>query len=129
MRFNKRTDHVQNTIVKDLRALGIQVVITNGGFDHPDLLCGYKGVWTLLEIKNPLVTNVSKGTLTRGQMQFIVDARGPIGVATNLDEAQDIVKWEGGITEKQKENIIAWLIRNPDQQTLSVSKFREMLWK
>ncbi len=127
MRFNKRTDHVQNTIVKDLRACGIQVIITNDGFDHPDLLCGYRGIWTLLEIKNPLVTNVSKGTMTRGQLEFIADARGPVGVATNFEESRRIIVDQDWITQREQENIIAWLIRNPDQQSLSVSKFREML--
>ncbi len=119
MRFNKKVDKCQAEIVKSLRSCGLQVVITNMGDDYPDVMVGYKGKWILLELKNP-----KESSLSRGQLQFIVDAKGPVGVATDFAEAMWIVTENKAITQRQQENVIAWMLRNPEQGSLSTTKFK-----
>jgi len=116
----KRTDSNQASIVKDLRELGFQVVVTNLGDDYPDLMVGSKGTWTLIEIKKP------DGDFTRGQLEFLADARGPIGYATDTGEAIGLI-YGDHLTLGQRIHISQWLIKNPDQQSLSVKKLRKLV--
>jgi len=116
----KRTDKNQADIVRDLRLAGVQVLVTNFGDDFPDLLCGWRGKWTLLEIKKP------DGDITRGQLEFARDAKGNIGIATTTDEACNVL-FGNTLTSSQQTKIATWLIKNPDQQSLSVKKLRKLV--
>lgn len=124
-RFNKRTDKSQKDIVDALRKSGVQVIVTNFGQDFPDLLCGYRAVsepgWVLIEIKEP------DGSLDRGQLEFIANAKGRVGVATTFDEALALVRATDGISLLGKDAIDQWLLKNPTQGQLSVKKFRKVI--
>lgn len=122
MRHNKRTDRSQLDIVKDLRARGVQVIVTNFGSSFPDLLIGYRlRNWLLVEVKEP------NGCFDRGQLQFLADACGPVAVATTADEAAFALHEGKALQTSQKDKIAAWLLRNPTQETLSVKKFRAVI--
>ena len=120
----KRTDKNQAEIVEHLRAVGVQTIVTNMGNDFPDLLCGascWNG-WTLLEVKQP------SGCLDRGQLEFLRDATGAVAVVTDVDEATfAVLSGDGLLGESDREQIAKWLIRNPDQETVSVKKFRKLI--
>lgn len=120
-KYAKRTDGNQAEIVSHLRSCGIQVIVTNMGDDFPDLLCGSAAGWTLLEVKQP------DGCLTRGQLAFISDSRGKVAVVTEKREASTRLWSEDFITAKQRDLIAEWLIRNPDQEKLRVTKFRKII--
>lgn len=120
----KRTDENQAAIVESLRKCGVRTTLLSAlGLDVPDLLCGYGSHWILVEIKKP------DSDITRGQMRFIADALGYVGVATNAEQARKIVKQpeSHAITDGQQTKIVEWLIRHPYQQTLSVRKFMELI--
>ena len=117
----KRTDKNQAEIVKLLRRHYGQVIVTNMGDDFPDLLCGSNGGWTLLEVKQP------NGCLDRGQLKFLSEAHGAVAVVTNIDEAINALWDADTLNDEQKVRIAHWLIRNPDQETLSVKKFRAVI--
>jgi hypothetical protein len=119
-RHAKRTDFNQKEIVDELRSRGVQTVLTNFGENFPDLLCGYMGDWTLIEVKQP------DGSLDRGQLDWLSIARGRVGVATTPTEAV-VLAIGPGISEVEKDRIAAWLIKNPTQQSLSVKKFRKLI--
>jgi len=118
----KRTDKSQSAIVKQLRQRGAQVIVTNFGNDFPDLLIGLAH-WSLVEIKE------ADGDLSRGQLQFLSDAKGRVGVATNFDDALEIAAGVGHLTLLQKEAITKWLYLNHSQQSLSVRKFFKLIGK
>jgi hypothetical protein len=123
LKYAKRTDKNQPGIVESLRKCGVNVTVTNMGNDFPDILCGYKKTWILLELKMP------DSDITWGQMAFIADAHGHIGVATNAEDARRIVKEPHlyAITDAQQHQIHQWLVRHPDQGTLSVRRFFEVI--
>lgn len=123
MRFAKKTDRSQPTIVKELRQRGTQVIITNFGNDFPDLLIGGGVNWSLVEIKEP------DGDLSRGQLEFLANAQGRVGVATDIDTAFAIAHGIGYLSVLQKDEIGKWLIRNPTQKSLSVRKFFKVIEK
>jgi hypothetical protein len=118
-KFNKRTDFNQKAIVNDLREMGVQCILTNFGQDYPDLMCGWRGTWTLLEVKG-------EASIDRGQLRFIANSKGPIAVVTNTDEAIAAVKG-ATITDAGKLEVAKWLVRNATQASLSVNKFREVI--
>lgn len=122
--YAKRNDANQKAIVSDLRDLGIQVILTHRvGEDFPDLLCGWNN-WTLLEIKN-----TEGSSLHRGQLHFLADARGFVAVVCDSDSAIQAVTdpREHCLSNSQQERIVAWLVRNPNQETLSVRKFFDLV--
>jgi hypothetical protein len=110
----KRTDHNQKQIVSDLRDAHRQVHITNFGQDFPDLLTAHAGEWALLEVKQ------ESGSLDRGQLRFLANAKGKVAVVTTSREAMN----PEYLTPDHKAKIHVWLLQNPDQETLSVKKFR-----
>lgn len=124
-KFKKKTDANQAGIAAALRQAGIQVIITNFGNDYPDLLCGWAGVWILLETKN---LN-GRGVIERGQLRFLADARGFIAVVCDAEAAIQTVldPKEYCLANSQQNKIVAWLMRNPTQETLSVKKFFELI--
>ena len=120
MRHAKRTDSNQASIVKDLRKAKFQVIVTNMGDDFPDLIAAFASHWVMLEIKKP------DGDFTRGQLQFLADAGAPVGFATDTNEAAKMITC-GYLRPAQKAEIAVWLVKNPDQQTLSVKKLRKLV--
>lgn len=120
-RHAKRTDKSQKGIVDELRKFGVQVVVTNFGESFPDLLCGYFCNWALVEIKE------SDGAFSRGQLEFLATSKGKCGVATNAQEAFQVVKNDGHLYPYEQNKIDVWLIRNPTQQSLSVKKFFKVI--
>jgi hypothetical protein len=125
-RFNKKVDANQKGIVSELRQLGIQVILTNMGENYPDLMVGHGGNWILLEVKNPLG---GKFVLDRGQLRFLADARGFVAVVCDPDNAIQAVTdpREYCLSNSQQNKIVAWLVRNPTQETLSVLKFFDLI--
>ena len=117
----KRTDKSQAEIVRELRKRGVQVIVTNFGNDFPDLLCGRHGQWFLIEIKE------KDGDLSRGQLEFLAEANGYTGVATDADEAFYIIEAWGHLSRAKQVILSKWLIRNPSQQSLSVKKFTALM--
>lgn len=124
-RYAKKTDGNQVEIVNALRKHGVQVVITNFGESFPDLLCGYGRSWSLLEVKQP------DGDLSRGQLEWLSNAKGRVAVVTTPDEAVDAAI--NGIHSKHTLflnsgfQLEQWLIKNPNQQSLRVSRFRRII--
>ena len=118
----KRTDKNQASIVADLREAGIQVIVTNMGDNYPDLMCA-RYQWVLVEIKQP------DGNLKRGQLEFLRDARGYVGVATNFAEAYRLINSPSAyaLTPAEQDYIAAWLSQNPTQETLAVKKFFKII--
>lgn len=117
----KKTDRSQQQIVKDLRASGIQVEILSEGCNKPDLLCGYNGVWALIEIKE------SDGSVKRGQLKFLSEAKGSVGVATNYEDAYNMaVTQKGCLLEREKKLIDQWLVTH-EEKTISVKKFWKLI--
>lgn len=120
MKYNKRTDKNQAEIVDALRKVGVQVIITNFGQDFPDLLCGYLGEWRLVEVKQP------NGSLDRGQLEFIANARGVVQVITTIDEAMDMFARGDFNALVTQHRVHQWLLANPNQKSLSVKKYRNL---
>lgn len=85
-----RTDANHAAIVGCLRKYGVVVRdLSRVGEGCPDLLCGARGRWVLLEVKNPEQPK-SKQRLRKGQEEFrlLATQRGlPVFVVTTLREA------------------------------------------
>lgn len=123
-KWNKRTDFNQKGIVDGLRQIGVQAILTNFGQDFPDLLCGYRDVWVLLEVKEE-----SGSSLDRGQLKFLANATAPVAVVTTLEEAIEEVTYVG-VNKRSRydySKIHGWLLANPLQHSLSVKKFRALI--
>lgn len=116
MRRAAKIDKNQPAIVKGLRRVGVQVIIPNAGDDFPDIITCYRNSWVLIEIKD------QNTPMKRGQMQFLADAKGKVGIAMNCEEALSIAKGEGVLTDKQKNNIAVFL-RTFEGKTMAIRKF------
>lgn len=82
-----RPDDNQDTIVKDLRAIGASVAVTSAAGDgFPDLVIGYQGKNYLLEVKDGNKPP-SKQKLTPDQVRFHRDWRGSVFIANSPDQA------------------------------------------
>lgn len=80
-RYNPKRDKNELHIIKMLKLSGVSVQRISAK-DVPDLLCGFKGVTYLIEIKD------GKGKLSPGQAKFHETWRGrKPQVAYNIDEA------------------------------------------
>jgi len=88
MRARGRTDANQARIVEALRRLGASVSVTSGiGNGFPDLLVGYRGRTTLLEIKDG-EKPPSERKLTEAEAYFLGNWKGgPAVVVENEREA------------------------------------------
>jgi len=88
MRARGRTDANQARIVEALRRLGASVSVTSGvGSGFPDLLVGYMGRTTMLEIKDG-GKPPSKRKLTEAEAYFLANWRGgPAVVVKDEHEA------------------------------------------
>ena len=80
-----RTDNNQADIVKALRKVGVEVHI----IDEPvDLLCGYRGRWSVMDVKNLEGRGRKK---TPAQDKFFECPKGPASIVTTPEEAIDFV--------------------------------------
>lgn len=126
-RHAKRTDKSQAQIVADLRKAGVQVIITNFGDDYPDLLlcAGQQIGWVLAEVKNL----GGRFVLSQGQLRFLSEARGYVGVVTDFQEAYTLALKPDkfALQTYQKTRIAQWLLQNPDQESLYVPKFFKLV--
>jgi hypothetical protein len=94
MRRAAKIDANQPEIVEGLRKMGVTVQPLHAvGDGCPDLLCGYKGVNILLEIKNRTGRVTAKGKhLTPEQEGFHRLWRGSVDVVWDLGEAINAVQ-------------------------------------
>jgi hypothetical protein len=120
-RFAKKTDKSQADIVRELRQCQIQVIVTNMGNDFPDLLVcsSLAPEWVLLEVKE------ENGKCSRGQLQFIADAKGYVAMTTTFKRALEIAVVPNVFCFKQEEKdlIAVWLEKNPNVKQIAVRKF------
>ena len=88
MRKQGRTDDNQTAIVAALRKIGASVAITSSvGDGFPDLLVGYRGTTTLLELKNPKRPK-HRQKLTEAEAYFMANWKGgPAMVVKDEHEA------------------------------------------
>lgn len=122
-KYAKKVDASQSQIVKDLRDAQVQTIVTNFGNDFPDLLTGFEH-WVLIELKE------IDGSITRGQLKFISEAKGFIGLATDFDSAFlcAVMPRQYCFRADEQDRIAAWLELNPNVKTIAVRKFfREVL--
>jgi hypothetical protein len=82
MRRAAKVDANQAEIVKALKSIGCDVEAIGLPLD---LLCGYRGVNWLLEVK------VKRGTLTKGQKEFLERWRGQARIVRTAEEAIRVV--------------------------------------
>ena len=86
-RQRAKVDGNQKEIVEFLRANGVSVAITSQlGKGFPDLVCGYRYMTFLLEIKDGSLVP-SKQKLTPDEKAFLDSWRGHYAIVTNAGEA------------------------------------------
>jgi hypothetical protein len=80
-----KADFNQDGIIRALRKIGVSVVpLTKMGGGVPDLLCGYRGINWLLEVKG------ETGGLTEAQVKFHARWNGHVTVVRTAEEAVDV---------------------------------------
>lgn len=88
MRTAARRDDNHRAIAQALEAAGCSVCdLAAVGRGCPDLLVGFRGCNTLIEIKRPKAKGQREGKLTGPQGQFHAGWRGPLFVVKTVDEA------------------------------------------
>lgn len=91
MRRAARTDANQEAIVAALRAMGCSVLsLAAVGKGCPDLLVGFRGVNTLIEVKDGSKPP-SRRALTDDEARFIAEWRGQVDVCATVAGALRIV--------------------------------------
>ena len=116
----KRTDGNQKSICESLKKCGVQVIdCSNLGNSFPDLLLGFGGTWSLLELKV-----LDGGTLSRGQIKFLSQANGYVGLADTFEGALRLAKLPAtfALTQAEKQTIAAFLVRWKGEE-ISYRKF------
>ncbi len=92
MRRVARVDSNQAEVVKALRKIGVVVTpIHQLGKGVPDLLCSYRQVWTLLEVKDG-EKPPSARELTPDEKRWIADQRAPVYIVTSPLEAVELMR-------------------------------------
>jgi Holliday junction resolvase len=85
-RRNARRDGNEIEIIRALESVGV-IVHPVSGAGIPDLLCGHRGVWFLVEVKT------RSGRLTEAQRRFHALAEGyPVFVVRTAQEAVEVVR-------------------------------------
>lgn len=91
MRRAAKVDRNQPEIVGALRAIGATVQpLHSVGKGCPDLLVGFRGRNTLIEVKDGLA-KPSDRCLTDDQIEWHGGWKGSVAVATNIEEALAVV--------------------------------------
>lgn len=92
--MHRRADNNQRNIVKILRKFGVWVkILSNEGFGFPDLLCYWRGILFLIEVKDG-----DKATLTPDQKKFHEEFPGKIYILRHEEDIQKI------LSEVEKDN-------------------------
>ena len=88
--FGRKTDSNQKEIVNALRTLGCCVFVIEEPFD---LLIDYRGVWMIMEVKNPETHARQKGgsKMTGKQDKILAIISAPVLVAESAEEAIECV--------------------------------------
>ena len=87
MRRAAKADANQPEIVAALRAAGVTVQpLHTVGSGCPDLLCGFRGVNVILEVKDGSLPPSAR-KLTPDQVQWHADWKGQCAVVTSAEEA------------------------------------------
>ena len=71
----KRRDAIEPNVIQALRAFGATVIQLSGTAPVPDLLVGYRGAWTPMEVKSGEragFTEAQALAMTSGHMQAVV---------------------------------------------------------
>lgn len=89
MRLKARKDANQSAIIAALEAIGASVAVLNNA-NMPDLIVGYRGVNTLIEVKDG-DKPPSKQKLRPNQKAWHGAWRGQVDVVTNIDSALKLV--------------------------------------
>ena len=85
-----KVDTNQQAIIEALKAAGASVLDLSGvGVGCPDILCGYRGINILMEIKNP--TGLGN-RLTPAEREFMDNWRGQAGVVSSIEEALTLLE-------------------------------------
>ncbi len=91
MRRRGRTDANQSEIVKTLRKWGVSVQpLSSVGGGVPDLLCGFRGLNVLLEVKDESAKPSDK-RLTPAEADWHIRWRGQVIVVESAQQALDVV--------------------------------------
>lgn len=94
MRYAARVDDNHSDIVKALERVGVYVIdCSHVGSGFPDLLCAYRGRWTLIEIKDG-AKSPSRRKLTPAQTIFHAEALAKgckVHVVENVEQAVRLV--------------------------------------
>lgn len=92
MRRAGRTDANQSAVVDALRRLGCSVAITSGaGNGLPDIICGWRGINLLIEIKDQDKVPSAK-KLTPAEAHFVANWKGrPVKIIESPEEAVNYV--------------------------------------
>ena len=87
MRYDARSDANQQDIIDALRAIGAtDTSLHRVGQGVPDLICGFRGVNVLLEVKT------ATGKLTADEAFWIDDWRGQAAIVRNVGEAITVLE-------------------------------------
>lgn len=90
MRYAARVDDNHSEIVRALERIGVYVIdCSHVGSGFPDLLCAYRGRWTLIEVKDG-AKSPSRRKLTPAQTIFHAEAMAKgckVHVAESVDDA------------------------------------------
>lgn len=91
MRRAARVDENQPEIVRVLRECGASVAVTSGvGAGFGDLVCGYRGVNFILELKDGS-KSPGRQKLTPAEKKFHEEWRGQIAIVTNPVDALRVI--------------------------------------
>lgn len=97
MTYARRVDDNHAEIVAALRKIGCSIIdISELGGGAPDLIVGYRGVWYVLEIKNPQTQYGRKG-FNKNQKAWIAEVAGraPVYIITSALEAISFMQEAG----------------------------------
>ena len=97
--MRNRADNNQDEIVEKLRGIGCSVqVLSQVGNGFPDLLCGYRGVNYLLEVKG------KRGVLSDYQLEWHMFWNGQVCIVRTFEDARRMIE-DGTAIETIKEAI------------------------
>lgn len=103
--YKRHLDTNHKTVVTHLRGHGVEVIEI---LDPLDLLCHFQHFTGLIEVKKPN----SSAVYTRRQIEFIANTRMPVAIVKQADEAFEFMKTGLGLSQKQKDALAGFLLRD-----------------
>lgn len=127
-KYARRTDQAQARLIRDTEARGVQVVDLNAaGKGICDLLLFHNVTagWVLGEVKNPNSASFRRAQVERKQIKFMSTCRGYVGIVTDDIEAYKLAASPQlyALTQKEKDALAAWLIQNPEAESVVLNVF------